>query len=150
MLLLPRENNHYVSESGGLKVENFDKYNHQSKRDTNFLIDEPAIVFLGRTMPEIISSAVVFLIFVNFDYLYTALIAAFLIGYAVPLYRIKFSRGFAPHLLWSIGLNRPEEVFPIPIVSRVFLISIINKIRQKRRVGLQVFSCQRSLKIFGP
>lgn len=91
--------------------ESLDKYLMAERVRTNPLIDDPAIVFAGRTLQEILLAAGVFVFeawFANAPI--QGLCLCFVTIWLLPLYRTKCPPGFIAHVAWSLGLHRPKSV----------------------------------------
>ena len=91
--------------------ESLEKYLIAERVRTNPLIDDPAIVFAGRTLQEILLAAAVFVFeswFANAPL--SGLVLCFVTVWLLPLYRTKFPPGFLAHVAWALGLNKPKSV----------------------------------------
>jgi len=89
--------------------EHYGKYEATTRVTTNPLIDDPAIIFLGRTLNELLLSAGIFVISgVFMEAPLFGAIGALVVGWIVPAYRMHFSRGYAVHLAWALGVHRPR------------------------------------------
>lgn len=101
-------------------MESYAKYADLPRVHTCLLIDEPAVVLLGRTYAELSTAIVSFIAFAYFDEAAVGAVAALLCGWLAPVIRMRFPRGYVFHLGWSLGLLFPEvEMFSLRDVTRV-------------------------------
>lgn len=84
--------------------ESYAKYPAMRRIGTCLLIDEAPVILLGRTFRELAATIMCFLGLAYIDEPWWGLVAAALAGGVIPLYRIKYVRGFAVHVAWSVGL----------------------------------------------
>ncbi len=89
-------------------MESYAKYAEMPRVHTCLLIDEPAVVLLGRTYGELVTTIVAFVAFAYFDMGLVGVVVALLTGWLIPLVRIRFPRGYAWHVAWSLGVWFPE------------------------------------------
>jgi hypothetical protein len=86
--------------------ESYDKYRGYRRMPTNPLIDEPAIIFMGRTLVEILAAASIFILFtLILEAPLQGLLVGLLAGIFLPLYRTKLPRGWLIHKAWALGIN---------------------------------------------
>lgn len=108
--------------------ENLSKYVKAQKVSTNPLIDEAPILFLGRTLTELVLPGGIFVFSTAIlDRAVEGFLCAAALFITLPLFRRRFTRGMIPQFLWSLGLNQPK-----PLSFRY------------------LFSFRRSLSVFGP
>lgn len=102
-------------------MESYAKYVEMPRMDTCLLIDEPAVIVLGRTLVEVAAAVGGFIAFAFVGALWTGLAAAVLIGGFVPYVRRRFPRGFLFHLGWSFGVVfREVRMFTARRAVRVY------------------------------
>jgi hypothetical protein len=90
-------------------MESYAKYADMPRVHTCLLIDEPPVVLLGRTFPELVAAIAAFVGLAYMRETLMATVAALVVGWLFPLLRIRFPRGFILHVLWSFGLCFPKE-----------------------------------------
>lgn len=111
-----------------LVQENLAKYVTANKLATNPLIDEAPILFLGRTLMELVLPGAIFVLSAAIiDMPVEGFLCAMVLFVVLPAFRRRFPRGIIPHFLWSSGLHCPKQL----------------------QCG-HVFSVRRSLSVFGP
>lgn len=94
-----------------LVQENLAKYVTAKKIATNPLIDEAPILFLGRTLMELVMPGAIFVFAAAIlDMAVEGFLCAIVLSTVLPAFRRRFPRGIIPHFLWSAGLNRPKQL----------------------------------------
>lgn len=101
-------------------MESYAKYADMARVQTCLLIDEPAVVLLGRTYAELVATIVAFVALAYFEMPETGLLVAIVVGWLIPLVRIRYPRGHLWHVGWSLGLWFPEvSMFTLRRMTRV-------------------------------
>ena len=89
--------------------ETYAKYSNMENVATCLLIDEPPVVLLGRTFSELTGSVVGFVACAYVNELGLGVVMALVVGGVLPMYRVRFPRGYLLHLCWALGLAFREE-----------------------------------------
>jgi hypothetical protein len=101
-------------------MESYAKYAVMPRTQTCLLIDEPAVVVLGRTFLELVATVVSFLVVAFLDTPWSGLAVAIVFGWLIPMVRMRFPRGFVRHLGWSLGVWFPEVgMFSLSRMTRI-------------------------------